>query len=82
MTKTPTNKNNNNKDKFSSQVFESDINHQDAVTDISQSSTSWNEGEVKSPSVASEPEIKEQTNSDTGNVDEGGLSSYTYLVTN
>ena len=70
MTKTPANKNNNGKDKFSSQVFEPDINHQGAVTDISHSSTSWNDGEVKLPSVASEPETKEQRDSDPGNVDE------------
>ncbi len=70
MTKTPTNKNNNGKDKFSSQAIEPDINHQGTLTDISQNSASSNDAEVKLPSVASAPETKEQTNFDPGNVDE------------
>ena len=77
MTKTPSNKTNNGKDKFSSRVLKTGINRQVNLTNISQSSASSNNGEDESTSVEVSKSVvlkpaKEQANSHTENVDKKG----------
>ncbi len=77
MTKTPSNRTNNGKDKFSSQVLKTDINRQTNLTDISQRSVSLNKAEDKltlvkaSKSAVFEP-AEEQANLHTENADKRG----------
>ncbi len=71
MTKTPSNKTNNGKDKFSSQVLKTGINRQVNLTNISQSSASSNNGEDEPKSVVFKL-AKEQADSHTENVDKRG----------
>ncbi|WP_319419436.1 GAF domain-containing protein [Pleurocapsa sp. FMAR1] len=77
MTKTPSSKTNNGKDKISSQVLKTDINRQANLTDISQSSVLSNNAEGKLTSVKASKSLvfkpaKEQANSHTQNVDKRG----------
>ena len=77
MTKMPSNKTNNGKDKFSSQVLKTGINRQANLTNISQSSASSNNGESKLTSVEVSKSVvfkpaKEQADSHTENVDKRG----------